>query len=122
MIDESLQFTLTNETPLVREYTMAVSAASLYFRGHFPNHPVLPGVAQLEAIVVELVMQAWPDLGSLLRVRRLKFHRVIPPDVELHLQLTRLVQAQVRFLLRLADGDEKCSSGLLCFGDRPDLG
>lgn len=122
MIDTQLAFTLEIEEPLRREYTMRVSEDSLYFRGHFPDHPVLPGVAQLESIILELALQSWPDLGSLKQVRRLKFRRIIKPNSALRLQLLRQKDTQIKFALSLEEGPQDCCTGTLCFGERPNVG
>jgi 3-hydroxymyristoyl/3-hydroxydecanoyl-(acyl carrier protein) dehydratase len=122
MIDTQLSFALEVEEDRRREYSMNISADSPYFRGHFPNHPVLPGVAQLEAIVLELALQSWPDLGSLMQVRRLKFRRVIKPNTALRLQLLRQKEGQIKFTLSLEHEAEECCTGTLCFGERRDVG
>ena len=122
MIDTDLRFELKLEQPLHREYSMCVGDNSLYFRGHFPDHPVLPGVAQLEAIVLELTLRSWPDIGSLQRIRRLKFRRIVSPNSDLQLTLLRQKDTQVKFTLKLAKEQEDCCTGTLCFGERRDVG
>ncbi|MCP4446854.1 MAG: hypothetical protein GY811_16120 [Myxococcales bacterium] len=122
MTDASLDFKLDRDEPLLREYLTTVGEDSEYFRGHFPGHPVLPGVAQMEAIVFELATRAWPDLGALRELRRLKFCRIIPPNNELRIRLERKEATKVSFVMSLNASAEKCSSGVLCFGDKQDVG
>jgi len=98
----------------------------IYFEGHFVGHPVLPAVTQLDALVVTAVQEAWPSLGRLERLTRLKFRRVVPPGARLRLHLERSAdpagassmeteqRTTVRFEIEL--GDELCSSGRLHFG------
>ena len=121
-MSESLKFQLEVDEPLLREYTTMVSADLEYFRGHFPDHPVLSGVAQLEALVLELAGQAWPDLGSLRELRRLKFHRLILPNSELRIELQRKKRTRISFTISLNADSQKCSSGVLCYGGQRDVG
>ena len=98
------------------EGTVEVPADLVYFEGHFVDYPVLPAVAQLEAFVLGAVAEAWPGLGRLERLTRLKFRRVIPPGAVLRLRLERSAGA-VRFEIRR--DDEICSSGSLHFEAPP---
>lgn len=85
----------------------------IYFEGHFVDHPVLPAVTQLDALVVTAIQEAWPSLGRLERLTRLKFRRVVPPGARLRLHLERSANT-VRFEIEL--DDQLCSSGSLHFG------
>lgn len=50
-----------------------------YFEGHFPGYPILPGAAQLSALVVPCVRRARPELGRLQHMSRVKFTARIKP-------------------------------------------
>lgn len=59
----------------------------LFFQGHFPGHPVMPGVLQLEAMaqVASIVMLRQPGnatkLGYFMSADKIKFRRpVVPGD------------------------------------------
>jgi hypothetical protein len=98
-----------------RRVRVHVPADLWCFDGHFPGQPVLPGVAQLELFVVPEVRRAWPDLGPVRRLSRLKFKRTIGPGDHLELLLERLEETgRVEFDLR-RDG-ESCASGVLLTG------
>jgi len=85
-----------------------------YFRGHFVGYPVLPGVAQLVALVLGRVRALHPELGEPRQILRLKFRRPIAPGDELELHLTvDAVKRQVSFTI--ARAGEQCSAGLLDF-------
>ncbi|MFW6197764.1 MAG: 3-hydroxyacyl-ACP dehydratase FabZ family protein [Myxococcota bacterium] len=84
----------------------------VHFRGHFPNHPVLPAVAQLEAMVLRSVERTYEGLGPLRRANRLKFVRPVAPGDALILRLQR---ARDRVAFRVERGDDLVTSGILVF-------
>lgn len=69
----------------------------LFFQGHFPGYPVMPGVLQVEAIaqaaglMILSNMDAVPDLDTiLLSVENAKFRRIVQPGDQLRIE-TKLV-------------------------------
>lgn len=70
-------------------YAVDVPADLLYFAGHFPGQPVLPGVAQLVVLVLDRVRALWPELGEPTRLGRLKFKQPIAPGDVLELTIER---------------------------------
>lgn len=82
------------------------------FDGHFANWPVLPGVATLHDAVMAQVQTLHPELGQPNRVRNLKFHRVVGPNVELEVRLA-FFPGRVDF--EVAEGSELTASGRLLF-------
>jgi acyl-CoA synthetase (AMP-forming)/AMP-acid ligase II/3-hydroxymyristoyl/3-hydroxydecanoyl-(acyl carrier protein) dehydratase len=58
----------------------------LYFNGHFPSRPILPGVVQVDWVIA--FGRECFDLPPIFRaVHGLKFHRVIPPETPFMLEL-----------------------------------
>ncbi len=57
-----------------------------YFQGHFPGHPILPGVAQIEWAVRLADRHLGLDIGSA-REFQVKFRAVIQPEENLTLVL-----------------------------------
>ena len=102
----------------------AVSINEPYFQGHFPGHPVMPGVLQLEAMaqVASIVMMRKTEnsgkIGYFMSADEVKFRKpVLPGDTlfiesELISLKKRLGKAQCRCLVN----GEVVSEGELLFG------
>jgi 4-coumarate--CoA ligase (photoactive yellow protein activation family) len=88
-----------------------------YFRGHFDNDAILPGVVQLEQMALRATRERFPDLGSVARLTRVKFKRPIRPGEELVLELVRKGPVQVQFDIRC--GDDAAASGIFHFRSKP---
>ena len=67
------------ETGHVRE--VSLPADSPFFRGHFRDFPLLPGVVQVNELAVREARRRWPDLRVLERVLALKFRSPIRPTI-----------------------------------------
>lgn len=83
-----------------------------YVEGHFPENPIVPGIAQLLPLVYAPAREAWPDLGSLRAIKRLKFLDALRPGHALEVELLR-DGARVRFTIRRGPTD--CTRGSLVF-------
>jgi 3-hydroxymyristoyl/3-hydroxydecanoyl-(acyl carrier protein) dehydratase len=98
-------------------FAVGVPADLLYFAGHFPGAPLLPGVSQLVALVLEHVRALWPELGEPTGVSRLKFKQPIRPGDALRLTLERERDAAgaPRVQFRLARDGDACTVGVMTF-------
>ncbi len=111
------------------EETRAVGVKSVtinepYFQGHFPGHPVMPGVLQVEAMaqVASLVMMRRTanegKVGYFMSADEVKFRKpVVPGDtlfihVDMLSMKTRLGKAACKCLVN----NEVVSEGVLLFG------
>ncbi|WP_246480092.1 AMP-binding protein [Inhella gelatinilytica] len=95
-------------------FVLDVEARHPGFEGHFPGHPVLPGVVQLDW-VERLAREVFADLPPHVNgLEQLKFQQVIRPDscVELRLQWDAS-KRQLRFAFSSEVGAH--ASGRLCF-------
>jgi hypothetical protein len=98
-------------------YQIHVPATYVYFEGHFPGHPILPGAAQLSEMVLPCVRRARPELGPLTRMTRIKFQERIKPDELIAVALSFPSDPlQVDFSLRR--GETVCAAGRLTFAAR----
>jgi 3-hydroxymyristoyl/3-hydroxydecanoyl-(acyl carrier protein) dehydratase len=82
---------------------------ALYFQGHFPNAPILPGVAQLFTVrnCIQQAFKVRVD-GA---IKRLKFQQPILPTQEVTLTVKRKSATAFEFALQTAAGP--CASGIL---------
>jgi len=95
-------------------HTIAVTVPGdlVFFDGHFVGRPVLPGIVQLDRLAPREARRVWSDLGTLERVLRLKFSKIIRPGTRIVLTLARAPGAgAVEFAIFSPDGP--CSSGTL---------
>ncbi|MBE2205528.1 MAG: bifunctional UDP-3-O-[3-hydroxymyristoyl] N-acetylglucosamine deacetylase/3-hydroxyacyl-ACP dehydratase [Chthoniobacterales bacterium] len=102
----------------------AVSINEPYFQGHFPGHPVMPGVLQLEAMaqVASIVMMRKTEnagkIGYFMSADEVKFRKPVMPgdtlfiECELTSAKKRLGKASCRCLVN----GEVVSEGHLLFG------
>jgi len=67
-----------------------IGADSLWFSGHFPNEPILPGIALL-AMVGETIRRRQAEAGKKSRIaniRKVRFRLPVRPGASLSLRLT----------------------------------
>ena len=97
------------------ELTLAIDAGLSVFDGHFPNTPILPGVAQLEW-AVHFARQALPLPATFRRMEVIKFQQVITPGMQVQLQLHwRAAKNALEFRFHSPVGQH--ASGRLIFQD-----
>lgn len=68
-------------------YTAKVQRNSPWFLGHFPDDPILPGIAQL-AMVFDAVNQVNNEGKKIFEIKRVRFKQVIKPDDPIDLIIT----------------------------------
>ncbi|HTH68395.1 MAG TPA: 3-hydroxyacyl-ACP dehydratase FabZ [Rhodanobacter sp.] len=98
-----------------------------FFNGHFPGHPVMPGVLIVEAmaqsagLLTQISRRINGDKGNplfyLVKVDNARFSAPVVPGDQLRLEVTqkRLVRGMGLFIARtLVDGKEVASCELMC--------
>lgn len=91
------------------ELDIALPETLLYFQGHFPGHPVLPGVVQLDWAVSLADRYLGTSIGAA-RHLQVKFREIIAPGGTVTLTLRRPAGA-ARVSFEFRRGDEILSSG-----------
>jgi acyl-coenzyme A synthetase/AMP-(fatty) acid ligase len=86
----------------------------LYFDGHFPGQPILAGVAQVDWVIA-YGRQCF-DLPPVFRaIHSLKFHRVIPPETAIKLELMH-EPSKSSLAFRISSPAGRHASGRVLFG------
>lgn len=83
---DALDFDVREHTQEEAEIAFAIPDDLIFFRGHFPDRPILPGLAQvhLAVLIAQKLWSAWPSDSNL---ARLKFRRVLTPGDRVVLRL-----------------------------------
>ena len=93
---------------------------SLWFSGHFPGEPILPGIAQL-GIAYDAVCKALGCQFSITGFSRVKFKKMIRPGDCLKVIVTPKEDRQGAYVFRIATGDEIACSGNMTLVKRNDI-
>ncbi len=91
------------------QLTLFIPADLAQCEGHFPGHPVLPGVVQVDWAVLLAARHLGVDIESAQKLQ-VKFRRVTQPGMAVVLRL-QYVAARGRLTFEYRDGDEILSSG-----------
>jgi 3-hydroxymyristoyl/3-hydroxydecanoyl-(acyl carrier protein) dehydratase len=106
------------QEPERARFELRVPGDLMHFQGHFEGWPVLPGVVQVGLVAVKHAALAWPELGALCRVRRLKMKQPIKPEDVIALELKRVAQqvpSEQRIDFEITRDGSVCTSGSLTF-------
>ena len=99
-------------TPTAYEADLTFDGDAAYFKGHFPDFAVLPGVIQLGT--AHRIAEAFIGHARTLRqVKKMKFSHVLRPGETVHFTLTKKTDDEFAYEYR--KGDVQCASGVLCF-------
>jgi len=85
---------------------------SPWFSGHFPDNPILPGIAQLST-VFEAVRNAAKNKLKILEFKRVKFKQVIQPDDKLEIKASRGERDASTYSFTISVKGEVACSGIM---------
>jgi 3-hydroxymyristoyl/3-hydroxydecanoyl-(acyl carrier protein) dehydratase len=85
---------------------------SLWFSGHFPGDPILPGIAQL-GIVYEAVCQSRGGRPGIAGFSRVKFRKIVRPRDSLKISVVPRREHRESYAFRITVGGEIACSGNL---------
>ena len=89
--------------------SVTTTGSSPWFSGHFPDDPILPGIAQLK-MVVDLIATSRQGVSHLTGLSRVKFRKIVRPGELLDIQVT-CTGREDQFIFRITSGDEEVCSG-----------
>ncbi len=124
LVDRVLEF--NPGTPPTLKALKNVTMNEPFFQGHFPNHPVMPGVLIIEAMAqaagcLAYMAAATPEeqdqLFYLVKVDKARFSRIVTPGDQLVFRVTqkRLMRNMGLYETSASvDGEEVASAELLC--------
>jgi len=126
LVDRVLEFEAHKHVLAIKN----VSFNEPYFQGHFPGHPVMPGVLVVEAlaqaggVLTQLSHQVdgggAPVSGRvfyLVKVDNAKFSRMVVPGdrLELDVTLKRMIRNMAQFVgIARVDGEQVACAEILC--------
>jgi 3-hydroxyacyl-[acyl-carrier-protein] dehydratase len=87
-------------------------ADSPWFSGHFPGHPILPGIAQLGMVYDAIRRFGTQDL-TITQISRVRFKQMIRPDDRLHVFVTLQKGLAGSYAFRIMIDTELACSGLM---------
>lgn len=125
LLDRVVAFELEPEKKITAIKNVTVNEP--FFPGHFPGHPVMPGVLIIEAMAqaagvlgaLSVAKLGGENLYYLAKVTEAKFNRLVTPGDQLVLEVmeTRRMRKMGIFKGRaLVDGQRVASAELLCAG------
>ncbi len=91
---------------------VSVPGDSPWFSGHFPDTPILPGIAQLH-MTAEVIARSIGEQVSIQRVSRVKFKRIVRPDEPLDIQATASDPDRSYTFRITHQAEEVCSGSML---------
>lgn len=90
-----------------------IAAHSPWFSGHFPDDPILPGIAQLK-MVADLVVSSTQGAVRMTGVSRVKFRKIVRPEEVLDIHVTCGNKAD-QYKFKITSGGEDVCSGWMHF-------
>ena len=92
------------------------AAQSGWFSGHFPDNPILPGIAQLK-MVADLIAASRQDDVHMSGLSRVKFRKIVRPGEILDIHAT-FVQIKEHYTFRITSGNDEVCSGVMFFAKK----
>ena len=97
----------------INTVSVITESDSRWFSGHFPDNPILPGIAQLK-MIVDLITTSTTDAVRLAGLRRIKFRRIVRPGEQLDIQVLP-DSTDNYYTFKITCGNEDVCSGKIHF-------
>ena len=75
-------------TPNQIDIKLDITPEIIYFAGHFENHPVLPGVVQLDWVLHFAKSYLNINKTNFAHIEQMKFSQIITPNIKIFLHLS----------------------------------
>jgi len=95
---------------------VTTDAQSPWFSGHFPDNPILPGIAQLK-MVADIIAASRQDDVHMIGLSRIKFRKIVRPGEILDIHAT-FVQIKEQYVFRITSGNDEVCSGVMLFAKK----
>jgi len=86
---------------------------SPWFSGHFPNDPILPGIAQL-TMIADLIAASREDTLRMTGLSRIKFRKIVRPGELLDIHAACGNRKDL-YTFRITSRNEEVCSGMMLF-------
>lgn len=96
---------------------VTVNDRSPWFSGHFPDNPILPGIAQLD-MVAAVIARSRRKALIIQRLNRVKFKKIVSPGERLAIRTTPASAANL-YSFRISSGTEDVCSGMMTLAEQP---
>lgn len=93
--------------------SMHVPGSLVFFKGHFPKYPVVPGFVQVDW-VIRSAYRCFAPLGEVTALKALKFRDMLLPDTAFSLQL-HFQEAQRAVHFEIMGEQSRYSRGIVLF-------
>ncbi len=93
--------------------SVKIDGDSPWFSGHFPDDPILPGIAQLK-MVVDLLSNSVADNMRMTGMSRIKFRKIVRPGELLDINVSS-DNKENNYMFRITSGNEEVCSGKMSF-------
>jgi len=97
---------------------VVVNDDSPWFSGHFPDNPILPGIAQLK-MVADVIALARQKRLWIKRLHRVKFKRIVKPEEQLDI-FAAAMGTDSLYSFRITHETEDVCSGTMSLEDQQD--
>ncbi len=89
---------------------------SPWFAGHFPDNPILPGIAQLK-MVADRIAASREDDVHMSALSRVKFKKIVRPGDVLDIYAT-IGTRKDQYAFRISSNNEDVCSGMMLFSPK----
>ncbi len=95
---------------------VTTDGSSPWFSGHFPDNPILPGIAQLK-MVADIIGASREDDLRMTGLSRVKFRKIVRPGELLDIHATP-GKLKDQYAFRITSRNEEVCSGMMLFANK----